>query len=402
MADAGAQAPARKKSLTFEDADEISLGEISPAAPRRKSQPPPVLSPAQSNKWRESAVTSKTYSLQRTSTRGTEYYGFDDPEGDANARTSSERRQSSRANLLFKGHVSDDSNLSHVDESLKELSTIRGLGLIMSQPPPDDSDTRRGMPSRLATFGELHFEAGKAENTPYGRGAKFACVGAARTDQDANNLFRLLDEGWQLKRPTVLLSVTGSARNLSLEPRLEQRLCVGLQRVASCSGGWVISGGTDSGVMALVGRALRERLLDGRQFGEEGRQLERAPVIGIAPWGAVHMREKLYSKKLQAKLKGLEQFQEVCRSRMHHTRVPVGPPPLTECMPLAHAPHARACTGDSLVGPPPPLMELSRSLSPRPRTGPTNGRGQPPAAARQGAVPCRHRKGYGRPGGRQD
>jgi hypothetical protein len=34
------------------------------------------------------------------------------------------------------------------------------------------------------------------------------------------SVFRLLDECWQLRRPSVLLSVTGSAQDLDLEPRL--------------------------------------------------------------------------------------------------------------------------------------------------------------------------------------
>ena len=47
--------------------------------------------------------------------------------------------------------------------------------------------------------------------------ARYACVDS---DTNPNDVFKLLNECWKLKRPSVLISVTGSAQDIDLEPRL--------------------------------------------------------------------------------------------------------------------------------------------------------------------------------------
>ena len=211
---------------------------------------------------------------------------------------------------LFKGHTSNDTSSSLLDEALRELRTIDDLGLTMEHAPDDADNARAARHVQEATFGSIlfdrqHNDVAGAFAVTYGRGPKFACVSECKTDEQAHKLFRLLDEGWKLRRPTVLLSVTGSARNLILEPRLEHQLKDALEHLASCSGGWIITGGTDSGVMALVGQALRGRLLHGAD--SEGSAPEHAPIIGIAPYGAVSKRDLLYNSKLQNNLPRIRQ-----------------------------------------------------------------------------------------------
>ena len=45
---------------------------------------------------------------------------------------------------------------------------------------------------------------------------------------------------------------------------------------------WVLTGGTDTGIMKMVGLAMQQ-------------QAARVPVIGIGPWGAIHGRNLLSS-----------------------------------------------------------------------------------------------------------
>ncbi len=50
-------------------------------------------------------------------------------------------------------------------------------------------------------------------------------------------------------------------------------------KAAASTGGWIISGGTNAGVMRLVGEAVAE---EAYKYNINGNSL---PVIGIATWG---------------------------------------------------------------------------------------------------------------------
>ena len=91
--------------------------------------------------------------------------------------------------------------------------------------------------------------------------------------------WRLLDEGWRLKPPALLLSITGAAKNFHLEPWMRNLFRTGLAKAAGCSNAWVITGGTKSGVMQLAWEALGER---------STHTDSRPPLIGIAPWGWIN------------------------------------------------------------------------------------------------------------------
>lgn len=50
---------------------------------------------------------------------------------------------------------------------------------------------------------------------------------------------------------SLLLSVTGAARNFSLPTRLQRMITAGLQRATGSTDAWVITGGTHAGVMKV-------------------------------------------------------------------------------------------------------------------------------------------------------
>uniref|UniRef100_A0A7S4BVR2 TRPM SLOG domain-containing protein n=1 Tax=Chrysotila carterae TaxID=13221 RepID=A0A7S4BVR2_CHRCT len=106
---------------------------------------------------------------------------------------------------------------------------------------------------------------------------------------DATPLARLLFDVWKLTKPNVIISVTGGAKDFELKSAmLELEFQRGLVEAVQTTGAWTLTGGTDIGVMKLVGRTLRD--------------VPNAVCIGIAPWGAVMEREGLASSALKYKV----------------------------------------------------------------------------------------------------
>jgi hypothetical protein len=64
-----------------------------------------------------------------------------------------------------------------------------------------------------------------------------------------------------------------------MQPRLHSSFERGLAKAAQATNAWVITGGTDAGVMALVGRALQGS--------------DSVNIVGITSWGVVLERENL-------------------------------------------------------------------------------------------------------------
>jgi len=102
-------------------------------------------------------------------------------------------------------------------------------------------------------------------------------IKAGTFDQSAKRLLHLLTKTWDIKPPSVLISVTGGARHFDLPKELRQAFESGLDKVSRTGNAWLITGGTDSGVMKLTGEALPERMT----------------AIGICPWGVISGRDAL-------------------------------------------------------------------------------------------------------------
>ena len=79
---------------------------------------------------------------------------------------------------------------------------------------------------------------------------------------------------------SVIISITGGAGDFTLSPMLQTAFFHGLAKAAHATNAWVITGGTDVGVMAMTGLALAE-------FGA------KVNCIGIATWGVINNRHLL-------------------------------------------------------------------------------------------------------------
>lgn len=90
------------------------------------------------------------------------------------------------------------------------------------------------------------------------------------------------DSGFNLPRPKMILSVTGGAQKFSIDENTKTAFKLGLMKAAKTTNAWIITGGTNKGVMRLVGDAV-----------EEDFHAHELTVLGIATWGCIAFREDL-------------------------------------------------------------------------------------------------------------
>jgi hypothetical protein len=115
--------------------------------------------------------------------------------------------------------------------------------------------------------------------------ARFIHLSASREPYRSMNnycksVLDLMEKHWQMEPASVLISITGGAQDFKLQPRLLKAFKHGLAKAAQATNAWVFTGGTDSGVMQLVGEALSETQCS-------------AKIIGVATWACVWGKERL-------------------------------------------------------------------------------------------------------------
>jgi transient receptor potential cation channel subfamily M protein 2 len=90
------------------------------------------------------------------------------------------------------------------------------------------------------------------------------------------------DTGFALPKPKMILSVTGGAQQFSIDEDTKTAFKLGLMKAAKTTNAWIISGGTNKGVMRLVGDAVAEDL-----------NAQDLTVLGIASWGCIAFNEDM-------------------------------------------------------------------------------------------------------------
>ena len=138
-----------------------------------------------------------------------------------------------------------------VDQNIKMKEQIDG---VMTEIPTD-------------AFGEIDFKG--ATRKAKSKYLRFS------DETDPELVFKLMTKHWHLPKPRLLISVTGGAKKLNLDPKLEQIFECGLLKVAQTPGAWVVTGGTNTGVMRHVGEAL---------------QGITPACIGISTWGIIQVK----------------------------------------------------------------------------------------------------------------
>ena len=94
---------------------------------------------------------------------------------------------------------------------------------------------------------------------------------------EPTKLLSFLTDRWRLPLPETLISVIGGAQNFDVSPSLLLAFTEGLADASSAARAWVITGGSNSGCMKVVGDSFA---------GAAG-----VVLIGVAPWGCVHHRD---------------------------------------------------------------------------------------------------------------
>lgn len=115
--------------------------------------------------------------------------------------------------------------------------------------------------STLLSVGRLRFwkqmqSGGRRRPAPFVRTASDKDRSCVDNREQAEAVVRWLVNESGLAAPRVLLSITGGAQTLHLPGGVQQLFERGLVRAARTQGTWILTGGTSSGVMKLVGDAV--------------------------------------------------------------------------------------------------------------------------------------------------
>ena len=124
-----------------------------------------------------------------------------------------------------------------------------------------------------AAYGTIDFVIDRDNDAP----ARFIVVSSRAEPQ---SICKVMTDVWHLARPSVILSVTGGAApSLGLNAQLEEAYVKGLANAAQSTRSWIITGGSDAGVMALTGKVM--------SWLGAG-----TPCIGIASYDVIMYKEK--------------------------------------------------------------------------------------------------------------
>jgi len=126
-------------------------------------------------------------------------------------------------------------------------------------------------------YGEIEFIGTKDQTI-----SKFIKVG---TTTPPEKVLQVMTKQWKMKIPNLIISVTGGAKNFKMKSNLTKIFRKSLIKAAESTGSWIVSGGTNTGVMLHVGKAVR-------QYAHVTKN-QSLVALGIATWGTLHNRDQL-------------------------------------------------------------------------------------------------------------
>ena len=115
-------------------------------------------------------------------------------------------------------------------------------------------------------------------------------------ENDAQKLHKIFVDKWNIKDAGMIITVTGSAKDMKMSPRLKELFRSGLVKAAKDSNAIITTGGTNYGVMMHVGKAMRE-------YSNIGDTSKSIPCIGFASF-ARFQSEKVQDKFMRHFLDG--------------------------------------------------------------------------------------------------
>lgn len=95
-------------------------------------------------------------------------------------------------------------------------------------------------------------------------------------------MFHDPDEGWGLKKPELIISITGATRSFQMSNRYKKALKRGLVKAAELVDCWILTNGFSSGINKIVGEAIAEN-----SFGT------KVTAIGVVSKSVISFNETL-------------------------------------------------------------------------------------------------------------
>ena len=137
-------------------------------------------------------------------------------------------------------------------------------------------------------FGPSIFCTAAGERAPYGKLLLTRGVGQQRiapwitvdSSSKMTQLCHFVERYWKLPTPDLVIDVAGCPHNFSIDLRIADIICDGLDQVIRSTSCWMMTSGFDAGLPRLVGSAVRKSGLN-------------VPVIGMAPWNQIRGRDPL-------------------------------------------------------------------------------------------------------------
>jgi len=157
---------------------------------------------------------------------------------------------------------------------LKTISELDDASLEALKPEFDPSLSLDDIQSRLKALVSSAPAEGSKDDKVIANMLELASTAALRS--------LVAGEGsiWNLPPPSALISVTGGAGSLLMTDKQKLVFRRSLLSAAKITNAWIMTGGTNAGVMNMVGRMLQESSVE-------------VPCIGVAAWGIVAEKEKM-------------------------------------------------------------------------------------------------------------
>ncbi|CAF4299808.1 unnamed protein product, partial [Adineta steineri] len=106
-------------------------------------------------------------------------------------------------------------------------------------------------------------------------------------ETNAETVVKFMQQGWRLPTPDLIISITGGAKHCDMSARLRKIFQRGLVAAAVTTNAWLITAGTNTGVVKEVGEALNNYRYKNRKHGLD------VTCIGIGSWGYTAGNEQL-------------------------------------------------------------------------------------------------------------
>lgn len=203
---------------------------------------------------------------------------FTEHVGISNARNFAERE-------LVETFLVPEELRSHINYGNLFNAPPENLASILSQVTWTKEDAFRK--TSCSTFGKICFV-----NYENSKPAKY--IRLSHNDS-VDRCLELMDKHWKImepKRPSLCISVIGGAKSFKLDNKMRETFNTGLIKAGKSTNAWMITTGSNVGVMKAVGNAVSE----GQSFlWDNDRITHTLRLIGIGPWGYVKDRKNLES-----------------------------------------------------------------------------------------------------------